>query len=207
MLPEGTTFEAALRNRGISRRRFLQFCGVMAGTLALPPRYGPPIAEALMQPKKPVLVWLEFQDCAGNSESMLRSPRPDVAEIVLETLSWEYHELIMAGAGAAGRGRPESVVREEKGNYLAVVEGAIPTGADGGVLHDRRSQRARHRAPGVRERRGDAGGRGVRVGRRLRPARADGCGRRAGGGSGREVVNLGGCPHNSPTPSRCWCTT
>ena len=131
MLPEGTTFEAALRSRGISRRRFLQFCGVMAGTLALPRSYGPQIAEALVRRKKPVLVWLEFQDCAGNSESVLRAPAPDVAQLVLETLSWEYHELIMAGAGQQAEAVLERVVREEKGRYLAVVEGAIPFGADG----------------------------------------------------------------------------
>jgi hydrogenase small subunit len=35
------------------------------------------------------LVWLEFQDCAGNSESMPRTGSPTVAEFVLELLSWE----------------------------------------------------------------------------------------------------------------------
>ncbi len=131
MLTERMTLDAALRHRGISRRRFLQFCSVMAGTLALPPSYGARIAEALEHRRKPVLVWLEFQDCAGNSESVLRSPAPDVAQLVLETFSWEYHELIMAGAGEQAEAVLERVVREQKGHYLAVVEGAIPFGADG----------------------------------------------------------------------------
>jgi hypothetical protein len=55
--------------------------------------------RAVSKAKKPVLVWLQFQDCTGCSESMLRSSHPDVADVVLDLLSWEYHEVIMAGAG------------------------------------------------------------------------------------------------------------
>jgi hydrogenase small subunit len=63
---------------------------------------------------------------------MLRSSHPDIAQIVLEVLSLEYHETIMAGAGKYAEAAAERVMKEEKGNYIAVVEGAIPT-ADGGV--------------------------------------------------------------------------
>ncbi len=132
MLPTGETLSGALKVHGVSRRRFLEFCGVMVATLALPPRYVAQVAEALGKAKKPVLVWLEFQDCAGNSESILRSGHPTVLEVVLDLLSWEYHELIMAGAGKQAEAALERVVKEEKGKYLVVVEGAIPL-ADGGV--------------------------------------------------------------------------
>jgi hydrogenase small subunit len=74
------------------------------------------------------MIWREFQDCAGNSESLLRSPHPDVAEIVLETLSLNYHELIMAGAGEQAEAMSAQAVQELKGQYIAVIEGAIPTG-------------------------------------------------------------------------------
>ena len=89
----------ALEARGISRRKFAQFCSAMVAALALPDRYLGAVMDALEKTDKPVLVWLEFQDCAGNTESMLRSSDPTVADIVLELLSWEYHETIMAGAG------------------------------------------------------------------------------------------------------------
>jgi hydrogenase small subunit len=91
-----------------------------------PPRYLSAVEKALSQTKRPVLVWLEFQDCAGNSESMLRTSNPTVTEFVLDLLSWEYHELIMAGAGKQAEEALERVVREHKGEYIAVVEGAIP---------------------------------------------------------------------------------
>ena len=132
MLPDGQTFSGALRARGVSRRRFMEFCGTMVATLALPPRYAAKVADALGKVKKPVLVWLQFQDCAGNSESILRASHPTVLEVVLDLLSWEYHEIIMAGAGKQAEAALQRVVKEEKGKYLAVVEGAIPL-ADEGV--------------------------------------------------------------------------
>jgi hydrogenase small subunit len=121
----------ALQSRGVSRREFVKFCSSMVATLALPPRYLNTVMEALARRERPVLVWLEFQDCAGNTESMLRSSDPPVADVVLELLSWEYHETIMAGAGKQAEAALDRVVKEEKGKYIAVVEGAIPTADDG----------------------------------------------------------------------------
>jgi hydrogenase small subunit len=102
----------------------------MAGTLALSSSYGTKIAKALAAPKRPPLVWLEFQDCAGNTEALLRSSRPTVAEIVLDVLSVDYHETIMAAAGAQAEKSKKDAIAA--GGYLLVVEGSIPT-ADGGV--------------------------------------------------------------------------
>jgi hydrogenase small subunit len=120
------------QSHGISRRRFVEFCAAVTTTLALPSSYAQVIATALSERKKPVLVWLEFQDCAGNTESMLRTSHPTVEDLVLESFSWEYHETIMAAYGKAAESALQRVVREEKGKYIVVVEGAIPT-ADGGV--------------------------------------------------------------------------
>lgn len=87
---------AALERRHVSRRAFLHFCSVMTGALALPLSYTPRILQALEQTTRPSLVWLEFQDCAGNSESALRSSHPTFADIVLDLLSWNYHETVKA---------------------------------------------------------------------------------------------------------------
>jgi len=103
----------------------------MVATLALPDRFLGQVVEALGKARKPVLVWLQFQDCAGNSESILRASHPTVLEVVLDLLSWEYHEIIMAGAGKQAEAALQRVVKEEKGKYLVVVEGAIPLADDG----------------------------------------------------------------------------
>ncbi len=107
------------------------FCGVMASVLALPRSAGARIAAAIETKEKPTLVWLEFQDCAGNTESFLRAGRPTVADIVLDTLSVDYHETIMAAAGHQAEEALAGVVRDKPGGYIAVVEGSIPTGAGG----------------------------------------------------------------------------
>lgn len=104
----------------------------MTATLALPSSYVKVVAAALTEKRRPTVVWLEYQDCAGCTESMLRSAHPTIEDIVLEAINLEYHETIMAGAGAAAESVLQKVVKNEKGKYLVIVEGAIPT-ADGGV--------------------------------------------------------------------------
>ena len=192
-----STVLEALTRRGVSRRRFLQFCSAMAAALALPSAYGPRIARALESSPRPILLWREFQDCAGNTESMLRSSHPDLAEIVLETLSMEYHETIMAGAGHQAEAVIERVRREHKGEYIVIVEGAIPT-AEGGIYCTIGGKTALQLA---REVCSDAAlviaagacawdGGFVASG----PTGAVGIGQAV---SGLNLVNLGGCPMNS----------
>jgi hydrogenase small subunit len=123
--------EGELERRGVSRRDFLGFCGTMAAALALPPTFGAKIAEAVESSVKPTLVWLEFQDCAGNTESFLRASRPTVADIILDTLSVDYHETIMAAAGHQAEKSLKEAIERDHGAYIAVVEGSIPTGAGG----------------------------------------------------------------------------
>ena len=130
-MPESNWFIDELERRGVSRREFMAFCGVMASALALPKSVGATIAAAIQKTQKPVLVWLEFQDCAGNTESFLRAGRPTVAEVVLDVLSVDYHETIMAAAGRQAEENLAKAVKDHKGKYIAVVEGSIPTGLDG----------------------------------------------------------------------------
>lgn len=124
----GSTWAA----RGVSRRSFLRFCAAMTATLALPDRYLPRIAAALETVRRPALVWLEFQDCAGCTESFLRASRPSVGDIALDILSVNYHETIMAPSGTAAEKSLMDTVKNDRGKYLVVVEGSIPT-RDGGV--------------------------------------------------------------------------
>ncbi|HEU0265330.1 MAG TPA: hydrogenase small subunit [Geobacterales bacterium] len=120
------------KERGINRRDFLKFCSAMSAALALPVTMTPSIAHALDKENKPTLVWLEFQDCAGNTEALLRASQPPVAQLILDVLSIDYHETIMAAAGHQAEEALQKVVKEQKGNYLVVVEGSIPL-RDNGV--------------------------------------------------------------------------
>jgi hydrogenase small subunit len=50
---------------------------------------------------------------------------------VLDMLSLDYHETIMAAAGHQAEDNLAKTVKERSGNYIAVIEGSIPTGANG----------------------------------------------------------------------------
>ncbi len=117
----------------VDRRSFLAFCGSMAATLALPQSYVPAIAKALRVAKRPVLVWLSLSDCAGCTTSFLRASNPTVGDLILNTFSIDYHELLMAASGENATALLQRTVGNERGEYIAVVEGAIPTKANAGA--------------------------------------------------------------------------
>ena len=121
-----------LTRRGVSRREFVQFCAGVAAYFALPKGAAAEMAEAVEKVLKPSLVWLEFQDCAGNTESLLRASRPTVAEIILDSISLDYHETIMAAAGKQADDALQKAMRDNANKYIVVIEGSIPTGANGG---------------------------------------------------------------------------
>jgi hydrogenase small subunit len=126
---DGPDLIGTLERRGISRREFLKFCTVMTAALALPLDEVSRVAAALEGVRRPPAIWLEFQDCAGCTEALLRAPRPTVAEIVLDVLSLNYHETIMAAAGQQAEEAKQATI--EAGDYLLLVEGSISTKDNG----------------------------------------------------------------------------
>jgi hydrogenase small subunit len=120
-----------MARQGVSRRQFLKFCGAMTAVLALPARYTEHVAHALLSAPRPPLVWLEFQDCTGDTESFLRSGEPTVDDLLLDLLSVDYHETLMVPAGIMSERSLTDTMTNFSGQYLCVVEGSIPTAANG----------------------------------------------------------------------------
>lgn len=127
----------------LNRREFLKFSSLMALTLALPKRYVSTIAQALADADRLPIVWLEFQDCTGDTESFLRASQrvdpidqsltdPGLVDLLFDFLSLDYHETIMVPAGMQSEISLMDTIQDYAGQYVAVVEGSIPT-ADGGV--------------------------------------------------------------------------
>jgi hydrogenase small subunit len=131
MARDDSSLRRELEARGISRRDFVGFCAGVAAMLGLPRSATAQIARALETKPKPTLIWLEFQDCAGNTESFLRASKPTAADVILDLLSIDYHETIMAAAGKRAEAALTSTIATKKGQYIVVIEGSIPTGADG----------------------------------------------------------------------------
>jgi hydrogenase small subunit len=107
----------------------MKFCTLMAGVLALPMDKISDIAAALQEAQRPPVIWLEFQDCAGCTEAFLRASHPTAADLVLDVISLDYHETIMAPSGEAAEAAKQSTI--DAGGYILMVEGSIPTKDNG----------------------------------------------------------------------------
>jgi hydrogenase small subunit len=75
---------------------------------------------------RPALIWLQAQDCAGCTESLLSSLETDYPQLLFEDICLRYHETLMFGTGDTSNFSLEQAVAE--GNYILVVEGAFPEG-------------------------------------------------------------------------------
>lgn len=118
----------ALEKRlGVSRREFLQLCSAMAATMGLPSGAEAAMAEAVATKKRPSVIWLHFQECTGCTESLLRAEHPTLDKLILDVISLDYHETLFAAAGHQAEAARREAMKANKGKYLLVVEGAIPT--------------------------------------------------------------------------------
>ncbi len=116
---------------GISRRGFMKFCTGVAATMGLSSTAGIQIAQAAANPKRPPVIWLSGQECTGCTESLLRSQHPTLENLILDLVSLDYGETLSAAAGHLAEENKRRSMEENKGQYLLVVEGAIPTKDDG----------------------------------------------------------------------------
>jgi len=115
---------------GITRRSFMKFCTAVAVTIGLGVDGAVSVAKALTGSRPPV-IWLNFSECTGCSESFLRMTSPYPEDLMFNTISLDYQETIMAAAGLAATGHRDSVVEANAGQFFAIVEGSIPTAAGG----------------------------------------------------------------------------
>ena len=121
---------------GVSRRAFLQFCATLMIAapygLAITDKKTPEeVATGLGKVIRPPIIWLAFQDCTGCTESLLQTSHPDFGDLILNVISLEYHETLMAGSGMQARQALDEAVTKYAGKFVLVVEGSIPTGAQG----------------------------------------------------------------------------
>lgn len=120
-----------LARQGVSRRQFLSLCGRIAavlgcGGLAAGGRseaLAKEIAQRLAGATRPVVVWLQLQECTGCLESALRSGDRTLENLILSMVSLEYNELLMAPAGSRANEVLDNAIARP---HLLVVNGSIP---------------------------------------------------------------------------------
>ena len=152
-----------LEASGVSRRDFLEFCGQMAVLLGLTEMAAPRVAAALEGIKRPVVIWIQLQECTGCVESILRSGEPTIGDLILNLVSLDYSHTLMAASGTAAEA---ALTASMKANTGRVPPDGDRLGAAGRErdLHDDGRADRQGRADGGRRRR-----RGHHRHRRLRP--------------------------------------
>ncbi len=121
-----------LARRGITRRIFLRYATTMASLLALPPSAVPALAQGLARARRQAVIWLSFQECTGCTESMTRSFSPTLEDLIFDFISLDYHHTLQAVSGEAAEAARRKSIEENRGKYIVVVDGSVPT-ANGGV--------------------------------------------------------------------------
>ena len=127
---EQTLYEGLIE-KGHSRRDFLKFCGVMGGMLGLEKSGVAQIAHAFETKKKLPVIWYHFQECTCCSESFIRASHPIVENILFDLIALEYDDTLMAAAGTNAEDLRAEAIKKNYGEYLMVVEGAVPLGNAG----------------------------------------------------------------------------
>jgi hydrogenase small subunit len=132
----GVTIAEHMKRSGVSRRNFITFCGKV---MAIAP-FGLAITNGLSldavaaeigKTKRPSVIWLHFQECTGCTETLLRTSSPDIADLIFNIISLDYHETVMAAAGKDAELALFDAMKANDGKFVCVVEGAIPTKENG----------------------------------------------------------------------------
>ena len=118
-----------LERQGVSRREFLKFCTAVAIGMGMGPAFAEDVVAALTG-KRPNVVYLHTAECTGCSEALMRMYKPYIDGLILDTISLDYQETIMAAAGHAAEAALEEAVNSPDG-FICMVEGAIPMAMDG----------------------------------------------------------------------------
>lgn len=131
-LRDAAELQAIESRLDVSRRDFLKLCAALAATMGLPAGAEAAIVQAVATKQRPSVIWLHFQECTGCTESLLRAEHPTLEKLILDIISLDYHETLFAAAGHQAEAARKAAMKQHKGKYVLVVEGAIPT-KDGGI--------------------------------------------------------------------------
>src|SRR5579864_7994595 len=109
------TIAAHLKKSGVSRRSFLQLCSTLivaapVGLSLTSKATAAQVARMVGKARRPSVIWLHFQDCTGCTETLLRTSAPDVGHLILDVISLDYHETLMAASGAQAEAALRSAI-------------------------------------------------------------------------------------------------
>ncbi|MFC2021174.1 hydrogenase small subunit [Chloroflexota bacterium] len=139
-------------------------------------------------PQELPVIWLQGAGCTGCSVSVLNSVSPGIKNVLIDEvisghhLNLRFHPNIMAGSGDAIIKVLDETKQQEKGSYVLVVEGAVPTADNGNFCTV-----------------GEEKGKAVPIVSRIESLASDAVAVIALG----TCASFGGIPAASPNPTKC----
>jgi len=125
-------------DHGFSRREFLQWAVAIGAVTEFSEAFLPKVAAAIQAAVKEYpLIWMQASACSGCSVSVINTIHPSIKNVILDQilpghqLFLDYHSTLMAASGKLSTDAALETARKNKGKYILIVEGAIPTQGSG----------------------------------------------------------------------------
>ncbi len=126
--------EAAMDSLDIAKHEVNSWVSMVTADMQLHPSFEQLVSEAVCNLNKVPVIWLELSDCSGNSEAFIKSTNPAIEDLIFNYISLDYHELLMSASGKESESILEDIIKTQKGEYILIVEGAVPLAMDGKYL-------------------------------------------------------------------------
>ena len=126
--------DSAMKSLDIAKSEVNSWISMVTANMKLHPNFEQVVDGALCNLNKVPIIWLELADCSGNSEAFIKSTNPAIEDLIFDYISLDYHELLMSASGDQSETILEDIITNQKGEYILIVEGAIPLAMDGKYL-------------------------------------------------------------------------
>lgn len=126
--------DAAMESLDIAKSELNSWVSMVTANMQLHPSFEELVKSGVKTLNKVPIIWLELSDCSGNSEAFIKSTNPAMEDLIFDYISLDYHDLLMAASGDQSETILEDIIKNQKGEYVLIVEGAVPLGLDGKYL-------------------------------------------------------------------------
>ncbi len=126
--------ESALASLDIAKHEVNSWVSMVTASMQLHPNFEEVVEQGIKTLNKVPIIWLELADCSGNSEAFIKSANPAIEDLIFDYVSLDYHELLMSASGDQSETILEDIITNQKGEYILIVEGAVPLAMDGKFL-------------------------------------------------------------------------
>ncbi|MBU1658931.1 hydrogenase small subunit [bacterium] len=126
--------DSAMESLDIAKHEINSWISMVTADMQLHPNFEEVVQESVKSLNKVPIIWLELSDCSGNSEAFIKSTNPAIEDLIFDYISLDYHELLMSASGDQSETILEDIIQHQKGEYVLIVEGAVPLAMEGKYL-------------------------------------------------------------------------